>query len=226
MLECVFSFQISLPLHFKKEAKKEGVRGGVDKGRKRELTYVRLCTVDAGPPHLSYDVDFRFDTFCFWPRCRGGPHIHWETEQHSLSRAWCCFEDHSTMQSTMNLNGLQRQGSQENYILDNSLRKKCSLWSRRSLRGNNDRHQQSSGTLAGAPKVRKWIECCAFIAETCLNLFALWNENVMTLTRSDYSGERFLVFSWQAGHWFTTNCATKAQQLPATSPTILILWVV
>uniref|UniRef100_A0A3Q3VTL7 PDZ domain-containing protein n=1 Tax=Mola mola TaxID=94237 RepID=A0A3Q3VTL7_MOLML len=56
------------------------------------------------------------------------------------------------MQSTMNLNGLQRQGSHENYILDNSLRKKCSLWSRRSLRGNNDRHRQSTGALPGVPK--------------------------------------------------------------------------
>ncbi|XP_070694154.1 cytohesin-interacting protein [Pempheris klunzingeri] len=56
------------------------------------------------------------------------------------------------MQSTMNFNGLQRQASQENYILDNTLRKKCSLWYRRSLRGNNDRHRQSTGSL---PRVRK-----------------------------------------------------------------------
>ncbi|XP_041806631.1 cytohesin-interacting protein [Chelmon rostratus] len=56
------------------------------------------------------------------------------------------------MQSTMNFNGLQRQGSQENYILDNTLRKKCSLWYRRSLKGNNDRHRQSTGSL---PRVCK-----------------------------------------------------------------------
>ncbi|CAG5865536.1 unnamed protein product [Menidia menidia] len=51
------------------------------------------------------------------------------------------------MQSTMNFNGLQRQASQENYILDNTLRKKSSLWYRRSLRGKNDRHRQNSETL-------------------------------------------------------------------------------
>ncbi|KAM7380609.1 hypothetical protein PAMP_003891 [Pampus punctatissimus] len=47
----------------------------------------------------------------------------------------------------MNFNGLQRQGSQENYILDNTLRKKNPLWYRRSLRGNSDRHRQNTGTL-------------------------------------------------------------------------------
>ncbi|XP_078117897.1 cytohesin-interacting protein [Sander vitreus] len=56
------------------------------------------------------------------------------------------------MQSTMNFNGLARQGSQENYILDNTLRKKCSLWYRRSLRGNNDRHRHNTGSL---PRVCK-----------------------------------------------------------------------
>ncbi|KAL7384532.1 hypothetical protein ABVT39_004259 [Epinephelus coioides] len=56
------------------------------------------------------------------------------------------------MQSTMNFNGLPRQGSQESYILDNTLRKKCSLWYRRSLRGNNDRHRHNTGTL---PRVCK-----------------------------------------------------------------------
>ncbi|KAM9347227.1 cytohesin-interacting protein [Symphorus nematophorus] len=56
------------------------------------------------------------------------------------------------MQSTMNLNGLQRQASQENYIVDNTLRKKCSLWYKRSLKGNNDRHRQNIGSL---PRVRK-----------------------------------------------------------------------
>ncbi|XP_047456019.1 cytohesin-interacting protein [Mugil cephalus] len=56
------------------------------------------------------------------------------------------------MQSTMNVNGLQRQGSQENYILDNTLRKKSSLWYRRSLRGSSDRQRQNTGTL---PRVCK-----------------------------------------------------------------------
>ncbi|KAM9344191.1 cytohesin-interacting protein [Pholidichthys leucotaenia] len=51
------------------------------------------------------------------------------------------------MQSTMNSNRLQCQGSQENHILDNTMRKKMSLWHRRSLRGNNDRHQKNTGSL-------------------------------------------------------------------------------
>ncbi|XP_054471479.1 cytohesin-interacting protein [Anoplopoma fimbria] len=51
------------------------------------------------------------------------------------------------MQSTMNFNGLPRQGSQDNFILDNTLRKKCSLWYRRSLRGNNDRQRHNTGSL-------------------------------------------------------------------------------
>ncbi|XP_040003667.1 cytohesin-interacting protein [Xiphias gladius] len=56
------------------------------------------------------------------------------------------------MQSTMNFNALQRQGSKENYILDNTHTKKSSLWSRRSLRGNNDRHRQNTSSL---PRVCK-----------------------------------------------------------------------
>lgn len=56
------------------------------------------------------------------------------------------------MQSTMNFNGLQRQGSQENNNLDNTLRKKSSLWYRRSLRGSSDRHRQNTGTV---PRVCK-----------------------------------------------------------------------
>uniref|UniRef100_A0A3B3VQU1 Cytohesin 1 interacting protein n=1 Tax=Poecilia latipinna TaxID=48699 RepID=A0A3B3VQU1_9TELE len=51
------------------------------------------------------------------------------------------------MQSTMNINGLQRQTSQENCNLDNTLKKKAALWYRRSLRGNNDRHRQNTSTL-------------------------------------------------------------------------------
>lgn len=56
------------------------------------------------------------------------------------------------MQSTMNFNGFQRQGSQDNYIADNTLRKKCSLWYRRSLKGNGERHRQSTGSQS---RVRK-----------------------------------------------------------------------
>ncbi|KAK1902572.1 Cytohesin-interacting protein [Dissostichus eleginoides] len=58
------------------------------------------------------------------------------------------------MQSTMNFNGLQRQSSQENYILDNTLRKKCSLWSRRSVRGNNDRQRNNTGSLSRVSKTK------------------------------------------------------------------------
>ncbi|XP_026152346.1 cytohesin-interacting protein [Mastacembelus armatus] len=58
------------------------------------------------------------------------------------------------MQSTMSFNGLHRQGSQENYILDNAHRKKSSLWYRRSLRGNNDRHRQNTSLLPRACKTK------------------------------------------------------------------------
>uniref|UniRef100_G3NQT1 Cytohesin 1 interacting protein n=1 Tax=Gasterosteus aculeatus aculeatus TaxID=481459 RepID=G3NQT1_GASAC len=51
------------------------------------------------------------------------------------------------VQHTMNFNGLQRQGSQENYILDNTLKKKCSLWYRRSLKGNSGRQNSVFLTL-------------------------------------------------------------------------------
>lgn len=56
------------------------------------------------------------------------------------------------MQSTMNFNGLERRASQDNYIVDNTQRKKSSLWYRRSLRGSSDRSRQSVGSL---PRVRK-----------------------------------------------------------------------
>ncbi|XP_068429021.1 cytohesin-interacting protein [Clinocottus analis] len=59
------------------------------------------------------------------------------------------------MQSTMNFNGLPRQSSQENYILDNTLRKKCSLWYRRSLKGNTDRHRQNTGSLPRVCKTKQ-----------------------------------------------------------------------
>ncbi|XP_029386017.1 cytohesin-interacting protein [Echeneis naucrates] len=56
------------------------------------------------------------------------------------------------MQSTMNFNGRQCQGNQENYFVDNNPRKKSSLWSRRSLRGPIDRCRQNS---TSAPRVCK-----------------------------------------------------------------------
>ncbi|KAM8855744.1 cytohesin-interacting protein isoform 1-T2 [Spinachia spinachia] len=59
------------------------------------------------------------------------------------------------MQSTMSLNELQRPGSQENYLLDNSLRKKCSLWHRRSLKGHNDRQRLNTGSLSTVCKSKQ-----------------------------------------------------------------------
>ncbi|KAM6978201.1 cytohesin-interacting protein isoform 2-T2 [Tautogolabrus adspersus] len=52
----------------------------------------------------------------------------------------------------MNFNGLQRQASQDNNNVDNTLRKKSSLWYRRSLRGSGERPRQNTGSL---PRVRK-----------------------------------------------------------------------
>ncbi|XP_030613443.1 cytohesin-interacting protein-like [Archocentrus centrarchus] len=56
------------------------------------------------------------------------------------------------MHSIMNMNGLQRQGNQESYIVDNTPKKKSSLWYRASLRGSSERHRQSTGSQ---PKVCK-----------------------------------------------------------------------
>lgn len=56
------------------------------------------------------------------------------------------------MHSIMNMNGLQRQGSQESYIVDNTPKKKSSLWYRASLRGSSERHRQNTGLQ---PKVCK-----------------------------------------------------------------------
>ncbi|XP_032422505.1 cytohesin-interacting protein [Xiphophorus hellerii] len=58
------------------------------------------------------------------------------------------------MQSTMNINGLQRQSSQENCNLDNTLKKKAALWYRRSMRGNSDRHRQNTSTLPRSYKAK------------------------------------------------------------------------
>ncbi|XP_076018072.1 cytohesin-interacting protein [Genypterus blacodes] len=60
------------------------------------------------------------------------------------------------MQSTRNSIGLQRQSSQEETcILDNSMRKKSSLWYRRSLRGNGDKHRQHTGSLPRGCKTKQ-----------------------------------------------------------------------
>ncbi|XP_008291197.1 cytohesin-interacting protein [Stegastes partitus] len=47
----------------------------------------------------------------------------------------------------MNFSGLPRQASQDSYILDNTQKKKSSLWYRRSLRGSSERHRQNTGSL-------------------------------------------------------------------------------
>uniref|UniRef100_A0A8C7UC44 Cytohesin 1 interacting protein n=1 Tax=Oncorhynchus mykiss TaxID=8022 RepID=A0A8C7UC44_ONCMY len=53
------------------------------------------------------------------------------------------------MQSTTNFNGLQRQGSQDSYIMEVSPRKKGHLWYRGSLRGRHDKPSQNGGTTPG-----------------------------------------------------------------------------
>ncbi|XP_029559221.1 cytohesin-interacting protein [Salmo trutta] len=53
------------------------------------------------------------------------------------------------MQSTTNFNGLLRQGNQDSYITEGSLRKKSHLWYRRSLRGHHDKPSQNGGTTPG-----------------------------------------------------------------------------
>uniref|UniRef100_A0A672HS36 Cytohesin 1 interacting protein n=2 Tax=Salarias fasciatus TaxID=181472 RepID=A0A672HS36_SALFA len=55
----------------------------------------------------------------------------------------------------MNFNDLQHQGGQENCSVDNTLRKKASLWYRRSLRGISDRRQQTSSPLPRGCKPRQ-----------------------------------------------------------------------
>ncbi|KAM6986711.1 cytohesin-interacting protein [Aplochiton taeniatus] len=47
----------------------------------------------------------------------------------------------------MNFNMLQRQASQDSYIVEDSLKKRGRLWYRRSLKESNDKHHQSAGTL-------------------------------------------------------------------------------
>ncbi|XP_038862249.1 cytohesin-interacting protein-like [Salvelinus namaycush] len=67
----------------------------------------------------------------------------------SRAAIWCCEERalHSTMQSTMNLNRLLRQGSQDSYIMEGSLRKK--VWYQHSLKGPHNKSSQNGGTTPG-----------------------------------------------------------------------------
>uniref|UniRef100_A0A4W5PPZ6 Cytohesin 1 interacting protein n=1 Tax=Hucho hucho TaxID=62062 RepID=A0A4W5PPZ6_9TELE len=53
------------------------------------------------------------------------------------------------MHSTMNLNGLLRQGSQDSYIMEGSLRKKGRLWYQRSLKEPHNKTSQNGGTTPG-----------------------------------------------------------------------------
>ncbi|CAN9497813.1 unnamed protein product [Ophioblennius macclurei] len=56
----------------------------------------------------------------------------------------------------MNFNDLQQGGgSQENCSVDNTLKKKASLWYRRSLRGMSDRHRQTTGSMPRGCKPRQ-----------------------------------------------------------------------
>ncbi|KAM9850539.1 cytohesin-interacting protein [Aulostomus maculatus] len=56
------------------------------------------------------------------------------------------------MQSTMNVN---EQSSKDKYILDNTQRKKSSLWYRRSLRGISARHRQSTDSPPRGSKAKQ-----------------------------------------------------------------------
>uniref|UniRef100_A0A674ESQ8 Cytohesin 1 interacting protein n=1 Tax=Salmo trutta TaxID=8032 RepID=A0A674ESQ8_SALTR len=53
------------------------------------------------------------------------------------------------MQSTMNLNRLLRQGSQDSYIMEGSLRKKGRLWYQHSLKEPHNKTSQNGGTTPG-----------------------------------------------------------------------------
>ncbi|KAK6310153.1 hypothetical protein J4Q44_G00200340 [Coregonus suidteri] len=53
------------------------------------------------------------------------------------------------MQSTMNFNGLLRQGSQDSYMMEGSLRKKGRLWYQRSLKEHHNKTSQNGGTTPG-----------------------------------------------------------------------------
>ncbi|XP_041663123.1 cytohesin-interacting protein [Cheilinus undulatus] len=59
------------------------------------------------------------------------------------------------MQAVMNFNVLERQASQDSFLVDNTLRKKCSLWYRRSLRGNSERSRQNTGSLSRVRKTKQ-----------------------------------------------------------------------
>uniref|UniRef100_A0A4W6FN86 Cytohesin 1 interacting protein n=1 Tax=Lates calcarifer TaxID=8187 RepID=A0A4W6FN86_LATCA len=89
------------------------------------------------------------------------------------------------MQSTMNFNGLQRQGSQDNYILDNTQRKKSSLWYRRSLRGNSDRHRQNANSVPRVCKIFSIQRNIPKIFIFCLFCIFLLHRTTIALEKQD-----------------------------------------
>lgn len=92
--------------------------------------------------------------------CAAGPdHTPSEAAAAAAAGPGAALRTSLKLQATMNLNGLRHQGSQESFILDNALRKKCSLWYRRSLRGSSDRTRQNMGSLPRVHKVGQVIQC-------------------------------------------------------------------
>uniref|UniRef100_H3DGE2 Cytohesin 1 interacting protein n=1 Tax=Tetraodon nigroviridis TaxID=99883 RepID=H3DGE2_TETNG len=65
--------------------------------------------------------------------------------------------------AAMNLNALRGQPSQESFVLDGALRRKCSLWYRRSLRGSGERTRRDMGSLTRGHKLdqpRSLVDYC------------------------------------------------------------------
>lgn len=99
---------------------------------------------------------FPLDAFAFWLHDKGRSA---QSLRSCCSRTRWCFEDYPTMHSIMNINGPQRHGSQESYILDNTPKKKSSLWYRASLRGSSERHRQNTVSQPKVCKVRQYVKC-------------------------------------------------------------------
>lgn len=101
------------------------------------------------PPQPSHDMDFRSDAFSVWLCSRAAAHGR---RGASAAGGGGDLRTDSTMQSNGTFNG-QCQGSQGNIAVDNTLRKKCSLWYRRSLKGCSDQHRQNADLLSRMSKV-------------------------------------------------------------------------
>lgn len=76
---------------------------------------------------------------------------------------WFSEERAAVQTSTMSL-------SQESYMVNNNstLRKKCALWYRRSLRGSGDRHRHETGSLPRVHRVRTPGWLCVSVC-VCVN---------------------------------------------------------